>query len=222
MVDTETVAHALRSHPDAVTSVRDVADVLQEDVSDTHVRQRLRELEASGDVASKKVGARAVAWWHVDRVRPPVSSSSDDRGQSDPEDVDESRSSTTSRAQPEDGSKQGLSGKQSLSTPDLEDVVDRLELPSGKNPDECVDALSAAYERLQAEGSMTKADVVADVMPEHPIGYDVDAMREKLDAGDRYRGAWWRKIVKPGLDEIPDVEKPTGGHSQWRYTGGVR
>jgi hypothetical protein len=217
MVETETVADAVRSHPDGIVSVGDVVDVLQEDASDTHVRQRLRELEASGDVESKKVGARAVAWWHVDRVRPAVNSSSDDSEQSDLEDVDDDRrSSTTSSVQPEDGSKQGLSKT------NLEDAVDHPDLPGGKSPGECVDALGAAYELLQAEGSMTKADVVRDVMPNHPLGYDVDEMREKLDAGDRYRGAWWRRIVKPGLEELPDVEKPTGGHSQWRYTGGDR
>jgi hypothetical protein len=35
---------------------------------------------------------------------------------------------------------------------------------------------------------------------------------------ERDRGAWWRRVAKPGLEALPDVEKPTGGRSEWRYT----
>ena len=38
-------------------------------------------------------------------------------------------------------------------------------------------------------------------MPAHALGYDVP----ELEPGDRYRGAWWRRIVKPGLDGLDDV-----------------
>jgi len=40
----------------------------------------------------------------------------------------------------------------------------------------------------------------------------------KIDAGDRYRGSWWRKIVKPGLKALDDV-KP---HHKARAPGGLR
>ena len=47
------------------------------------------------------------------------------------------------------------------------------------------------------------------------LGYDVP----ELDPGDRYRGAWWRRVVKPGLKALPDVEAPSRGASDWRYVG---
>lgn len=51
------------------------------------------------------------------------------------------------------------------------------------------------------------------VMPEHPIGYDIPNLAED----ERYRGAWWRNIVRPGLAALPDVEPPARGASKWRY-----
>jgi len=36
--------------------------------------------------------------------------------------------------------------------------------------------------------------------------HDVDAALAKVEAGERYRGAWWRRIVKPGLETFDDVE----------------
>jgi hypothetical protein len=62
-------------------------------------------------------------------------------------------------------------------------------------------------------------EIVAAVHPDHPLGYDVDAALAKVEAGERYRGAWWRRIVKPGLETFDDVEKPARGASEWRYTG---
>lgn len=54
--------------------------------------------------------------------------------------------------------------------------------------------------------------LVADVMPAHPVGYDVP----ELEPGERYRGGWWRLVVKPGLEALPDVEAPPRGASDWR------
>lgn len=90
-----------------------------------------------------------------------------------------------------------------------------VEFPSSKSREECVDAVEAAHAHLQREGSSTMREFVREVMPEHPVGYDVP----ELEAGDRYRGAWWRRIVKPGLEALPDVESPSSGASEWRYTG---
>ena len=52
-----------------------------------------------------------------------------------------------------------------------------------------------------------------------PRGRIVDAALAKVEAGERYRGAWWRRIVKPGLETFEDVEKPARGASEWQYTG---
>lgn len=45
---------------------------------------------------------------------------------------------------------------------------------------------------------------------------DVDEALAKIETGDRYRGAWWRRIVKPGLEALDDVQKPARGQSEWK------
>ena len=87
---------------------------------------------------------------------------------------------------------------------------------------DAADATAAAFRAravIRERGAATKAEIVREVMPDYPLGYDVDDALAKIDAGDRYRGAWWRRVVKPALEHLDDVEKPTGGRSKWRYTG---
>jgi len=49
-------------------------------------------------------------------------------------------------------------------------------------------------------------------MPDHPLGYDVP----DLQPGDRFRGAWWRRLIQPGLrDALDDVEYREN-HSDYR------
>ena len=98
-------------------------------------------------------------------------------------------------------------------------VVTELDFPTGKDPTECEQAIEAAKEYLKRERSASMREIVRAVMPHHPIGYDVDSAVEKLEAGKRYRGAWWRRIVKPGLEASTNVEKPAPGASAWQYTG---
>lgn len=98
----------------------------------------------------------------------------------------------------------------------VEASVATVDFPSGKPREECVEAVRVAYEYLRDAGGASMRDFVIDVMPEHPIGYDVP----DLEPGERYRGSWWRKVVKPGLQALPDVEAPASGQSEWTYVGG--
>jgi hypothetical protein len=95
-----------------------------------------------------------------------------------------------------------------------EGPVDTDELPATVNFDDAAAAIGAARAYIRDHGGATKADLVRHVMPDH-----VDAVLEKIDAGDRYRGAWWRHVVKPGLEAADDVEKPPQGGSVWEYDG---
>lgn len=98
----------------------------------------------------------------------------------------------------------------------LEDV----EFPSTKNREECIETVRAAYEYLQEKGTATMSEFVLEVMPEHPTGYDAEADVEKFNDPDkRNRSTWWRRVVKPGLEALPDVESPPSGGSDWKYTG---
>jgi len=98
-------------------------------------------------------------------------------------------------------------------------AIGGLDFPASKDESEYINAIHAARAFLEREGRATKAEIVREVMPEYPVGYDAAAAIEKLDAGDRYRGAWWRRVVKPGLEQINAVEKPARGASEWRYVG---
>jgi len=109
-----------------------------------------------------------------------------------------------------------------LSTAEVADAVPikrRGTLNRLQDREACSAAVDAARDYLREHGPATKRDLVAEVMPYHPLGYDVDGALEKAEAGDRYRGAWWRRVVKPGLKALPDVEAPARGASEWRYTG---
>lgn len=76
--------------------------------------------------------------------------------------------------------------------------------------------MSAAYGSLANAGEATKGQIVLATMPGQSLGYDLEAAREKIEAeGERGRGAWWRRVVKPGLEALPDAEKPSGGRSEW-------
>jgi predicted CopG family antitoxin len=95
-----------------------------------------------------------------------------------------------------------------------------VEFPQGRDRTDCELAVSAAFAYLAGAGQATKGQIVLATMPENPLGYDMEAAREKIEAeGERFRGAWWRRVVKPGLEALPGVEKPSGGQSEWRYTG---
>jgi hypothetical protein len=107
-----------------------------------------------------------------------------------------------------------------VETPDVDDVRTQLKdvtFPSTKERDTCIAAVVAAREYLREYESASMRDFVTDVMPDHPIGYSVP----DLEPGERYRGSWWRKVVKPALTALPDVEAPPSGGSDWRYTGGT-
>ena len=99
----------------------------------------------------------------------------------------------------------------------LDDVL--ADLPSTVDPDAARDAILAARDYLEKRETATKADFVGRVMRDYPLGYDPDAALAKLEAGERFRGAWWRKVVKPGLEAFDDVEKPPRGASDWKVVG---
>jgi hypothetical protein len=99
----------------------------------------------------------------------------------------------------------------SFSSADV-DAVEAMDIPQGKDPEVCRDALYAVRDYLEEHGPASMREIVSDVMPDHPLGYDAP----NLEPGDRYRGAWWRRIIQPGLrDALDDVEYREN-HSDYR------
>jgi len=99
-----------------------------------------------------------------------------------------------------------------------DDDLATVEFPGGRDREACEAAVYAARDYLEEHGSASMRELVTEVMPDHPLGYDVNGALEKVESGDRYRGSWWRRVVKPGLNALPDVAAPAGG-GKWRYTG---
>lgn len=105
--------------------------------------------------------------------------------------------------------------EESGSEREAEGLQDELEFPSGRDREACFDAIEAATDYVREHGSASMREIVTDVMPDHPLGYDVP----ELEEGDRYRGSWWRKIVKPGLEADGRLDAPSGGRREWRWVG---
>lgn len=93
----------------------------------------------------------------------------------------------------------------------VERHVDPDGFPTDERP--TLDALTAAYAFLRDREKATMRHFVQNVMPDHSLGYDVPDLEE----GDRYRGAWWRSVVRPGLEQLPDVRAPEGNDRWWRF-----
>ena len=91
-------------------------------------------------------------------------------------------------------------------------------IPGDLEDDELLAAIGAAFEELKANTPLSKGEIIRAVMPSHPLKYDPDAALEKLDAGEGYRGKWWR-LIRDGLKGIDDVDPSSGGNDKWRYTG---
>jgi len=103
--------------------------------------------------------------------------------------------------------------------PNETDAYADLSFPQGVDRDEALAAIEAAVAYVREEHKATKQEIVRAVMPDHELKYDYASVAAKLDAGDRYRGAWWRKVVKRGLEATPEIAKPKPGHSEWRWVG---
>lgn len=93
--------------------------------------------------------------------------------------------------------------------------IGRLEdFPDSKDTDDCLRAIHAARDFVKEEGPASMREIVAAVLPDHPLGYDIP----ELETGERYRGAWWRRIVQPGLEELDDIEF-RGNYNDYQYVG---
>ena len=99
----------------------------------------------------------------------------------------------------------------------LDDVL--AELPNTVALDGAYDAILAERDYLKKYGWATKADFVRGVMHDYPLGYDPDIALAKLEASEQFRGAWGRRVIKPGLAAFDNVEKPPEGASDWRLVG---
>lgn len=93
--------------------------------------------------------------------------------------------------------------------------LDDVDFPKSKDRARCEQAVRASRDYIRDQDGASMREIVSSIMPDHPLGYDVP----DLEPGDRFRGAWWRRVVKPGLESLEEIEKPSRGQSRWRYVG---
>lgn len=197
-VTEDEILEVLATATDPVLSTAEIADALP--IKRRGTLNRLRALEEAGDVASKQIGGRNTVWW-LPRDQPDATGGRV-AGEEPP---------TTDESVPP-GQEEGRREEASAAPGELSAV----EFPGGRSRDECETAVYAARDYLREHGSASMREIVTEVMPDHSLGYDVP----DLEPGDRYRGSWWRKVVKPGLKALDGVAAPAGG-GKWRYTGDV-
>ena len=198
-IDDADVIAAVRAHDPAATS--EIGEELG--ISRQGADRRLRSLRDAGGVSSKKIGASLV--WFIPR----------DRGHRE---SDARADAGDGAGQPRGDPPADAHGADAGGEADALDAV-LADLPSTVDPADARETIHTVREYLREAGPASKATIVREIMPTHPLGYDPDAALAKIDAGDRYRGAWWRKVVKPGLEALPDVSKPPAGASEWKATG---
>ena len=93
------------------------------------------------------------------------------------------------------------------------DIVVPDDVPQRIDEADARAAIAAAVAFIEAEGGASQREIVREVMPEHPLGYDVP----ELETGKRFRGAWWRRVIKPGLEAHGDIQKPAPSETEWEF-----
>jgi hypothetical protein len=177
---------------DPVLSTAEIADALP--IGRRGVLDRLHNLDDEGKLEHKNIGGRNIVWWRAENDI--ATSGSPEPRERTPE----------SRREPS-----GVDADE----PPAGDAFAEVDFPQGRDRAECIEAIHAARDYLRDNNNATMRDFVAEVMPDHPVGYDVP----QLESGERYRGAWWRRIIKPGLTALEEVESPPRGRSDWKYVG---
>lgn len=164
---------------------------------------RLNDLEDEGRVQSREVG-NSLLWTAVDDA--------DAEG-----DVEAGDGPASQQRREHAAHEAPAAGEASAAAPDHEDHEDPLadaDLPGSVEPEAALTAVYAVRDYLRDHGPASMREIVTGVMPAHSLGYDVP----DLEPGDRYRGAWWRRVVRPGLAALPDVEYREN-HGDYRYIG---
>ena len=218
-VDLDDVESAMLRHDDPVVTAGDLADDLP--CSSRHVLDLLRLLERAGDVESKQTGARAVAWYHVDRVRPPIypvdehpdqaaldEAAGPTRAEEISHEVEQRDEAVTAPARAR--GEEVVDVDQEASAGDQEDVDEREQLRDalsgrGDTLERRVDAVLRAREWLRENGPATKREVVSQLFDPETATYAVE-------------DSWWERLVMAGWKALDDIEAPQAAspHAKWR------
>lgn len=193
-VSDEEILKLFRESDDPVLSTAEVADELP--IKRRGTLDRLNALVDEDKLRSKPIGGRNKVWWIAE----------DDTADS---------GSSTSASETEEAPEFEPPRETEPEPEPVHDPLADVEFPNSQDQEDCIEAVNAAHDFLKDRERATMREFVTEVMPEHSLGYSVP----ELESGERYRGAWWRTILKPSLKAFPDVEKPKPGQSEWKYVG---
>jgi hypothetical protein len=83
---------------------------------------------------------------------------------------------------------------------DVRDISVPPSVPDRIDAADARAAIAATLALVEGDGGVQRQEIIAEIAPQHPLGYD--------DIGER--GAWWRKIIRPALEEHARYENGLG------------
>lgn len=84
------------------------------------------------------------------------------------------------------------------------DAVDHDDLPETVDVEDAARAYCAVLRHLDDAGGESARAIVEAVMPDHTLGYELPDL--PFEEGERYKGTWWRHVIRPALAADPTVE----------------
>lgn len=184
---------AMLEHPDPVVTAGELAEEMG--CSSRHALDLLRSLEHVGDVESKDVGARAVAWWHVDRVRSPRTTQpqgDEERRVSEGTTVESPSEAHTAREK-----EQSKPPTESEIRDEVWEIVD--EVASGWEEDSRLEnrrlaAATALQYAIDHQGVGKSSDVLEEIREKYPV----EGQNEET---------YWRQNIRDILQKVGEYSK---------------
>lgn len=208
-VDLDAVERAIREHHDPVVTAGELAEPL--DCSSRHILDLLRLLERSGAVESKQTGARAVAWWHVERVRPPRSheGTMNEQPTNDEGAANERQGNDVVRpTEPASESPTEPEENEIDTTDEIEQAVDAAAEQWDDPPERMEQRKQAARAVLAAirEQPLSKSEIIEEVEPQHSV------------EGQSKR-TWWRKnLSECSPSPLKTLAEYSNSTKKWKWT----
>jgi len=204
MVTQERVEYQIRAMDEPVVTVAEVVEALDEDVSDTHVRQKMDLLGAAGKLESKKPGARSKVYWHTERVNGPVAAPADHPDQTG---LDEQPVSETPQEAAQEAEQDTTGSTPAMS---VEEAAGFVDMPGGGDKEEDRREAFTAVLRHLRDGGPAKADELNNVSYN-----DFETHYES-------QRSWWKNAASPALKMLRGagaVELEDQARGIWKWTG---
>lgn len=98
-------------------------------------------------------------------------------------------------------------------------LLQEADFPDNADRDQCESAILEVYRYIKANGQASRDDIWSNVV----LDTDKESAGRELCRTKGYvpkfRDWWWEKIVVPGLEALPDVERSNIDSNQWEFCG---